>query len=412
MKTRQVQGWRVIVAGAVLLVANSAGEEWHVKVEGHAKGKGTLAEPWDLLSVCAGGQEVKPGDIVWVHGGRYRHPDRGNGKMGFEVKLAGTSEERIELRGVAGERATIDGGLSIQEPATYLWVRDLEIVVSENFSMPRRIEEGGSHPQSYGRPWGGLNVYSGRGCKFIHLVIHDNAQGVSWWSGSRDSELYGSIIYNNGWDAPDRGHGHAVYTQNEGGTKTIADCIMTGGYGYTMHAYGSSRAYVNNYAVEHNVVYEAGRFLIGGGRPSEEIKVLTNFLYQVDMQLGYSAPHNENCEVRGNVIVNGGLQINKFREVERSGNLVLSNEEERPTGARVILRPSRYDDARANLVIYNWARAAQVEVDVSGFMKAGERYRLLNPTNFFGEPVVTGRNNDGTIPVPVKGEFAAYVLLK
>jgi hypothetical protein len=59
---------------------------------------------------------------------------------------------------------------------------------------------------------------------------------VSWWAESRDSERYGCLIYDNGWKAPDRGHGHAIYTQNNEGIKTIADCIMTGGYGYTLHA--------------------------------------------------------------------------------------------------------------------------------------------------------------------------------
>lgn len=412
MKVRRLRFVPLALAAGALFIVTGRPAEWHVDVAGRADGEGSENEPWDLLSVCAGRQRVKAGDTVWIHGGTYRHPVRGNGRMGFEVRLAGTKEEPIQLRGVAGERVTIDGGISILEPSTHLWVRDLEIIVSENFSMRRRIAEGGSHPESYGRPWGGLNVYSGTGCKFIHLVIHDNAQGVSWWTGSRESELYGCIIYNNGWDAPDRGHGHAIYTQNQTDTKTISDCIMTGGYGSTMHAYGSSRASVNDYLVEHNVAFDAGRFLIGGGRPSEGIKVLTNYLYNVDMQLGYSAPHNEDCEVRGNVIVNGQLRINRFREVEESGNLVLSAKEKRPEGKKVILRPSRYDPSRAHVVIYNWERAPEVEVDVSAFMETGQPYRLLNPTNSFGEPVVKGTNRDGKIRVPCEGEFAAYVLVK
>jgi hypothetical protein len=30
------------------------------------------------------------------------------------------------------------------------------------------------------------------------------------------------------------------------------------------------------------------------------------------MQIGYSAPHNENCEVTGNVIYRGGLSVNRY----------------------------------------------------------------------------------------------------
>ena len=44
--------------------------------------------------------------------------------------------------------------------------------------------------------------------------------------------------------------------------------MMTGGYGYTLHAYGSKQAYVDNYVVRRNVCYNGGPFLIGGGRPA------------------------------------------------------------------------------------------------------------------------------------------------
>jgi hypothetical protein len=50
---------------------------------------------------------------------------------------------------------------------------------------------------------------------------------VSWWSGDIDSELYGCLVYDNGWTASDRNHGHAIYTQNKEGTKVIADNILS-----------------------------------------------------------------------------------------------------------------------------------------------------------------------------------------
>ena len=190
---------------------------------------------------------------------------------------------------------------------------------------------------SYGnvnRPWGGLNVNTGTGCKFINLVIHDNSQGVSWWTPSKDSELYGCLIYDNGWAGTDRGHGHAIYTQNADGTKTIADCIMTGGHGYTLHAYGSSRADVDNYLVAGNIAYAANTFLIGGGKPSHHIRVHDNILHGVRMQLGYWAPRNEDCEVRDNVVVDAGLRINRFEQVAREGNLVLAKGDAGPKGLR------------------------------------------------------------------------------
>jgi len=388
--------------------------EWYVGPNGKPDSAGTKTAPWDLESALAGKQKLAPGDTLWVLGATYRHPDRRLGSPGYSVRLAGQEGKPIHVRAVPGQRVTIDGGLTVVAPSSFLWIWDLEIIVSENLSMSRTLDEPGSHPKSYARPWGGLNVHAGTDCKYINLVIHDNAQGVSFWSGAVDSELYGCIIYDNGWKAPDRGHGHAIYTQNQHGIKTIAECIMTGGYGYTMHAYGSSRAYVDNYLVTGNVCYHAGTFLIGGGRPSRNIRVSNNYLYQVSMQIGYSAPFNEDCEVRDNVIVGGSLQINRFKKALNEGNLVLAKSAPRPKQPDVVvhIRPSRYDPVRANLIIFNWSKLPVVELQPQGFLKPGDWYRLVSPRDFFGKPVALGKYDGGRIRVPVEGEFAAFVLLR
>jgi hypothetical protein len=224
--------------------------------------------------------------------------------------------------------------------------------------------------------------------------------------------LYGCLIYDNGWPATDRGHGHAIYTQNDQGLKTIADCIMTGGFSYTMHAYGSSRADVNNYLVEGNICFNAGPFLIGGGRPSRNIRVVRNLLYGVPMQLGYNAPYNEDCEVRDNLIVNSGLSINKYKKVVQEGNIILAGQAKRPPGVQVFLRPSKYQPGRAHLAICNWEGKPEVKVEPGTVLKTGDRYRLLSPRDFFGEPLFKGTYDGQSIVIPMKGGFAAFVLLK
>jgi hypothetical protein len=224
--------------------------------------------------------------------------------------------------------------------------------------------------------------------------------------------MHGCILYDNGWAGTDRGHGHAIYTQNNEGTKTLSDCIFTGGYGFTLHAYGSSRADVNNYRVEGNIAYAAHTFLIGGGKPSHGIRMLTNFFHDVPVQLGYSAPTNEDCEVRGNIFLGGSLSINRFWKVVKEDNLTIGNNDPRPNGARVILRPNKYDPGRANLVVFNWDKQPSTAVNLRPFLKAGDRFRLLNPRHFYGPPVVAGSVTERAIAVPVAGEFAAFVVIK
>ncbi len=187
---------------------------------------------------------------------------------------------------------------------------------------------------------------------------------------------------------------------------------MTGGYGYTMHAYGSSRAFVDNYIAERNICYDAGRFLIGGGRPSHNIHVYSNYLYNVSMQLGYSAKTNEDCALRGNVIVNGEMQVLPFKKADIQDNLVLQRNAPRPSGMRVILHPNKYDPTRANLAIYNWDKASPLTVDVSTFLRPGENYELKDPRNFFGPPLLSGKCGGKSIQVPMRTEFAVWVLKK
>jgi hypothetical protein len=408
--------WLLLLAVALSFLPpapSAIAADWYAAADGTATGAGTKNSPWDIDSALGGGQKIAPGDTLWLLGGTYKHPNRKPGTYGYTVRLTGAKDKPIHVRAAPGERVTIDGGITVNDPSSWLWIWDLEILVSENLTRSRRFEEPGSHPKSYDRPHGGLNIYSGTGCKYINLVIHDNAQGVSFWSGATDSEMHGCIIYDNGWKAPDRGHGHAIYTQNEKGTKTISDCIMTGGYAYTLHAYGSSRAFVDNYLVEGNICYDGGQFLIGGGRPSRGIRVLNNYLSKVSMRLGYSAPSNEDCEVRNNVIAGGELAINKFKQVVNQDNLVLLRNAARPNSpARVEIRPNKYDPTRFHIAIFNWPQHETVALDLSGHLKTGDSYQLLNPRDVFAKPIVQGAHDGKPVATPVKGEFAAYVLVK
>jgi hypothetical protein len=393
------------VAG-LLAGATASAAEWYVSPKGKADGRGTRASPWDLEPALLGKRGARPGDTLYLLGGTYRRrPDEK-----FAVRLVGAAGKPIHVRPAPGERATLDGGLVVQAPSAHVWVWDLEVLVSE--PQPARPVGPGSHPKDFTRPWGGLHLEGGTECKYINLVVHDCRQGISFWSGAKDSEVHGCLLYDNGWPAVDRGHGHAIYTQNQDGIKTIADCIMTGGHGYSLHAYGSARAYVDNYLVEGNIVYQAGPFLIGGGRPSRHVRVRNNYLYGVSMQVGYAAPFNEDCEVRDNVVVDGSLSIHKYKRAVREGNLVLPKGMARPKEGRAVLRPNKYDPRRAHLALFNWAKGPAMEVGLGAFLKKGDRYRLMSPRDFFGKPALAGTYDGKRVRVPLAGEFAAFVLLK
>jgi hypothetical protein len=381
---------------------------WYAGPTGKSTNPGTEHAPWDIASALDGGQEVTAGDTIYLLEGTYRRRPKEN----FVVRLAGAEDKPIHIRPVGGARATIDGGLEIQKPAAHVWIWELEILVGE--PRPQKPVSPGSHPEDLKRPWGGLHMYGGKNCKYINLVIHDTNQGISCWKDEIDCEIYGCLIYSNGWLGTDRGHGHCIYTQNDTGIKTISNCIMSCLYDgtYSMHAYGSERAYVNNYLVTENIVYDKGPFLIGGGRPSLHIRALRNYLYNVDMRIGYSAPYNEDCEIRDNVIANGSLDIKNYRDVVKENNLITRKGAAHPQDARAILLPNKYDPNRANLAVFNWSGATLVQVDAASFLKPGDAFCLKSPTDFYGEPVLAGVCGGPRIEVPVEGEFAAFVMLR
>jgi hypothetical protein len=397
----------ILVTVTMLLSMQTArAADWYVSPDGVTTNAGTRESPWDIASALNGREEVKPGDTIYLLEGTYR---RRPNEL-FDVRLKGSVGRPIHVRPAPGQRARIDGGLAVQSPSAYVWIRDLEIFVSE--PLPDKPVSAGSHPEDLKRPWGGLHMHGGTSCKYIDLVIHNCNQGISSWQGEENPEIYGCIIYDNGWLGVDRGHGHCIYTQNQTGAKTISHCIMTCPFdgSYTMHAYGSERAYVDNYLVTDNICYGKGPFLIGGGRPSRAIYVFRNYLYGVDMRIGYDAPYNVSCVVTDNVIVNGRLEITNYRSAIQRANLVLAKGAARPTGAKSVLLPNTYDPDRLYLAVYNWDKADRVEVKTGDLLRDGDTAELFDPRALFGNPAAKAICRDGAIRIAVQGEFAVFVL--
>jgi len=389
------------------LYEGQTGGAWYVSSRGKPDNAGTMDSPWDLSSALAGQQRIRPGDTVYLLEGVYRR--RPNDL--YEVRLHGAAGNPIHIRPAARHRVQIDGGLSVRSPSAYLYIRDLEIFVSE--PLPAKPVGAGSNPRGLNRPAGGLLLFGGHHCKYINLVIHHCNQGISCWEDEVNPEIYGCILYANGWEGVDRGHGHCIYTQNDQGVKTISNCIMTCPYegSYTVYAYGSEQAHVSNYLFAENICYGRGPFLVGGGRPSRGIRVCGNWLYGVEMKIGYSAPYNEDCEIRDNIAVNGKVETSRYRDVIWEDNLILPTPDTpRTEYGKFLLLPNRYDWNRAHLAIFNWGAFGLVSVEVGGFMDDGDTAELYDPEDLPGNPVAKVLCHRGAIRVPVRDEFTVFVV--
>ncbi len=258
--------------------------DFYVAHNASGSGNGSFGNPWKLQTALNHPGAVHAGDTIWLRGGTYTGT--------YTSFLNGTSGSPIVVRQYPGERAIIDGGNSggiqiftVQGNHTWFW--GFEIMSSDPNRLSTQVS---SWPSDIGRG-AGFGVLQqagiGVGTKFINLIVHDT-RGSGLTTEALDSEIYGCVIYYNGWQAPDRGHGHAIYVQNQTGTKKIVDNIMFQQFSHGFHAYGGTSAYLDNLHVEGNTLFNNGNLattgnarnlLLGGDRVAQNPKVLNNYLY-------------------------------------------------------------------------------------------------------------------------------------
>ena len=165
----------------------------------------------------------------------------------------------------------------------------------------------------------GVSAY-GPFTKFINLIIHNNASGFGAWSQAEGSEYYGNLVFNNGWLAPDRGHGHGIYTQNRYAQKKYSRNIVLHNFGNVLQQYGSDQSFLDNFHWKENVFYN-GRTIFGGGAPSRNVTLEGNFNYNATMQIGYSNSNNEGYRVLKNYLM-GGITYSLTKNVESYDNTI------------------------------------------------------------------------------------------
>jgi hypothetical protein len=406
------------------------GHAFYASPLGSPTGEGSDSRPWDLQTALNQPSAVHPGDTIWLRGGTYAGT--------YTSHLTGTPSSPITLRQYTGERATIDGGNSdgntiFTVSGSYTWYWGFEVMSSDPI---RSTTDTGSWPPGSAIPRGdGPNIdqtTSHPGLKFINMVIHDTRDSMGLWKGAVGAEVYGCLIYYNGWQAPDRGHGHGLYAQNQApSVMHITDNIYFSGFSHGVHVYGSSTAYLDNFDLEGNTTINSGNlstdggrnFLVGGGSVANNPIVSNNFMYRMfdghepssDFMMGYAVGCS-NATVTGNYVANwtqfvsclpvtmtGNTfygSISGFTQSQYPDNTYYSS---RPTGIRIFIRPNTYEAGRANITIYNWDLVSTVGIDLSSILSPGDDYEIRNAQDYFAAPVVSGTYDGSPLVLPMTG---------
>ncbi|MBI3414969.1 MAG: hypothetical protein HY043_06550, partial [Verrucomicrobia bacterium] len=283
----------------------------YVSPSGSPAGNGSLTQPTDLLTALdITTTRGQPGGTIWLRGGTYTY------RTDVVSNIRGMTNQPITIRSYPGEWAIIDGW--VYAYGSDIIMRDLEIMNSDTVR-----DQTTSH--------NGLVIYA-PDSKFINLVVHDAiGDGVELWELATNTELFGSLVYNNGfWDTVQlRPRGHNIYTQNINGIKTIRGNMIFSAYDYGLHIY-ATQATIQGYLVKDNIsfingvsVYRAnGRanLFCGGFTPVMNISFDGNATYHPlhvlhgANQFGYVKVANTNVTVINNYMVGGNntYQIDEF----------------------------------------------------------------------------------------------------
>ena len=344
-------------------------------------GDGSINNPWSLRTALSHPPAVKPGDTIWLRGGIYKgrfvstltgtttapivvkaYPgewvtvdgyspttvvspvlatatsilveDASNLALGDSTRIG---NEGIYIKAKNGGMLSVIrgwGGTIARDYPAGTPVTSKEAIfqlkgsntvyagIEVMSSDPVRISTiAGSSPPQISR---GTGVYViGQGITIDNFVVHDAADGIALPESSAGATVQNTICYYNGWQGPDRGHGHGLYIQNRIGIKTIRDVISFNNFATGMKAFGQNGYAVgvdfdgvisfNNGSVRQSGMGRETNLYVGtDGPPADLISIRNTSLYHPNggenMHLGYIAS-NKGFTLRDTYIAGGSIQV-------------------------------------------------------------------------------------------------------
>ena len=292
-----------------------------------------------------------------------------------------------------------------------------------NSGTERVSKESGQWPSDLQR---GTGVASrGSHIKLINLTVHDMARGFEVNEDSIGTEIYGNLIYNNGWEGLGGvAQGNGIDTRNQLGFRRLVDNIIFNQFSNGIAMFGK---FVDNITVEGNVVFNNGsisskgvtesrNILFGGAVLANTPVVKSNVTYNGQTNLGYAAGCT-NSTVTDNyfaaplvwVKCSGTVKGNVLYDPSANGYGTFPTEypdntfhNARPTGTVIRVRPNQYEPGRANIVVLNWDKRTETDVDLSqAGLATGDRFEIRDAQNYFGGAVASGTFNGAPVNLPL-----------
>jgi phosphodiesterase/alkaline phosphatase D-like protein len=308
-----------------------SGPAFYAAPNGIPNGDGSINAPWDLQTALSQSTGVPPGATIYLRGGTYRgkfvstlvgsqsspitvrsYPgewakidgyvttalasaiDASQTTLslttgsafpaGFDISVAdqadSATEEQIRLLSKTGNTYSVWRGINGRTALTHsagalvvLGGHNLEIVGSDTIyrdfevtnSDPVRTQNNGD-TQAAPHMRGSLDVRGPR-VKLINLVIHDLQEGIGGPTSSYGAEVYGCIIFNNGYvnTNPRQYNGHGLYLQNtdSANSKLVRESITFNNFAVGLKAESQNANSIGIHAI--------GIIAFNNGSPSGQV---------------------------------------------------------------------------------------------------------------------------------------------
>ncbi len=439
---------------------------WYVSPTGTSAGTGSITSPWDLQTAFTNtGKKIKPGHTVWMRGGVYGlggntvFGHRWDG-------LSGTSGNQITFRNYANERAIINGSIAGSgNYLTFFGFEIMNsnpVRKISTFDKPGGINIGGKgnrvinlviHDVGHS-PIGGISegeIYGvimwGSGIYDTSNPLYPNglARGSGMYLQNRNGNSYVSDSisfkqFTTGMKAyAQEGHvngfkfeGNVVFDNNDINLETIAitnpakDISWIENYTYTDPLDIKKPAqlgWVSNDMIDAIV---KDNYFVNGSNPKgalfvhkwKDLNVTGNtFISQRQAAnvpvLSFDMPDtttshtwNSNKYYGGNssslfFLDNVAKTFDQWKSTTGfDSNSTYSSS--LPSTNAIFVRPNKYEQGRAHVIVYNWENKNQVNVNISNIgLQTGDNFAIFDVQNFLGEPVMRGVYNGQSVDLPM-----------
>jgi len=410
------------------------GREFFVSSTGSPAGDGSFSNPWDLATALDGPAAVTPGSTIWLRGGTYSD---GPYAGGYLSNLTGTASAPIVVRQFPGERATVTKFLVVRGGFTWYWGFEVVHTTPTVGSQLFGIDDHGP-----GTKFINLVVHDATGsgifiwpdeatdAEVYGSIVYNNGRtdnldhGI--YCGSQTSLLVQDNVVFDNW-----AFGIHCFAKVGPYLQNIA---LKGNVAFNNYVWG--------------VPSDADIF-VGGHFPASGIVIDQNYTYRTNnantkaADIGYNLVVNHNIVLTNNYFVGGWIHVGAWEAATVSGNTLFDSSDggmvwnmgtlsgqtwsgntffgdstalawrydtssvttfadwrvltgfadagtyadTAPDGVKIVVRPSRYEPGRANIIVYNWAQQSTVSVDVSGIPRVANRYVVQNVQDYHGTTV-------------------------